>query len=56
MWFHVLKAVGSMRFARSASWQFREADSQFLHLALYARDVAGLVVPPAGKIPPRLSG
>jgi hypothetical protein len=45
-----------MRFSQSMSWQFREADSQFLHLALYARDAAGLLVAPSADIPPRLAG
>lgn len=44
-----------MRFSQSASWQFREADSQFLHLALYARDAAGLIVAPSADIPPHLA-
>lgn len=45
-----------MRFSRTASWKFREPDSQFLHLALYARDVAGLDVTPSEEIPPHLAG
>jgi hypothetical protein len=45
-----------MRFSQSASWQFREADSQFLHLALFARYAAGLIVAPSADIPPHLAG
>jgi hypothetical protein len=45
-----------MRFSRSASWHFREADSQFLHVAIYARDAAGLHVPPSADMPPHLAG
>jgi len=39
----------------TASWRFRQKDSQFLHLALFARDAAGLVIEPAARIPPRLT-
>lgn len=45
-----------MQVAQSGSWQFREADSQILHVALYARDVAGLHVATSADIPPKLAG
>jgi hypothetical protein len=44
-----------MQFAGSASWRLRQADSQFLQIALFARDSAGLAVKPAVHIPPPLA-
>jgi hypothetical protein len=44
-----------MQVSRSASWRFRQADSQFLHLALFARDAAGLAIRPSVEIPLRLT-
>src|SRR5262249_51913865 len=38
------------------SWRFMEDEAQFLHLALFARDAAGLAVGRAGDIPPPLAG
>lgn len=45
-----------MQFPQTGSWQFREADPQLLHLALYARDAGDLPVPAAADVPPRLAG
>jgi len=44
-----------MKLSRSTSWRLRQADSNFLHLALFARDAAGLPVKPAAHIPPSLA-
>jgi hypothetical protein len=45
-----------MQIAGRPSWRFEEDDAGDLHLALFARDTAGLEVPPALDIPPPLSG
>jgi hypothetical protein len=45
-----------MQIAGRPSWRFEEDDAGNLHLALFARDAAGLEVPPALDIPPPLSG
>jgi hypothetical protein len=42
--------------AGSPSWRFMEDDAQFLHLALFMRDAAGLAVTRSDDIPPRLAG
>ena len=44
-----------MQRSRSASWRFRQADSQLLHVALFTREAAGLRVEPSRNIPPRLT-
>jgi hypothetical protein len=44
-----------MQVAGRSSWRFEENDAGDLHLALFARDVAGLQVPSAPDIPPPLS-
>jgi hypothetical protein len=44
-----------MQAAGSASWRFEEGDSQLLHLALFFRDAAGLLVPPSPDVPPPLA-
>jgi len=45
-----------MRYAGFPSWRFMEDEAQFLHLALFARDAAGLAVERADDIPPHLAG
>lgn len=45
----------AMQLAGRPSWRFEENDAGDLHLALFARDAAGLQVPPAPDIPPPLS-
>ena len=45
-----------MRKSGSPSWRFMEDDAQFLHLALFVRDAAGLTVARSDDIPPRLAG
>ena len=40
----------------SGSWRFGHGDMGYLHTALFVRDAAGLPVPPAADIPPRLAG
>ena len=42
--------------AGSPSWRFIEDDAQFLHLALFMRDAAGLAVAHSDDIPPPLAG
>lgn len=42
--------------AGSPSWRFMEDDAQFLHLALFMRDAAGLAVTRSDDIPPSLAG
>jgi hypothetical protein len=44
-----------MQLAGQASWRFEVGNAQFLHLALFARDAAGLAVPHSADIPPRLT-
>jgi len=44
-----------MQLAGQSSWRFSEKDGGDLHLALLARDGAGLEVHPASDIPPPLS-
>jgi hypothetical protein len=44
-----------MQVAGRSSWRFEEDDAGTLQLALFARDAAGLQVPPAPDIPPPLS-
>src|SRR5215469_9595183 len=44
-----------MQLAGRTSWRFGENDGGNLDLALFARDAAGLEVPPAPDIPPPLS-
>jgi hypothetical protein len=44
-----------MQVAGRSSWRFEENDAGDLHLALFARDAAGLQVLPAPDIPPPLS-
>jgi hypothetical protein len=41
--------------AGSPSWRFMEGDAQFLHLALFMRDAAGLAVTRSDDIPPPLA-
>lgn len=45
-----------MQIAGRPSWRFEENDAGNLHLALFARDAAGLEVLPAPDVPPPLSG
>lgn len=45
-----------MRKSGSPSWRFMEDDAQFLHLAVFMRDAAGLTVARSDDIPPRLAG
>jgi hypothetical protein len=40
----------------TSSWRFMEDDAQFLHLALFMRDAAGLAVTRPDDIPPPLAG
>ena len=40
----------------TSSWRFMEDDAQFLHLALFMRDAAGLAATRSDDIPPRLAG
>ncbi len=40
----------------SGSWRFEDDNAQYLNHALFVRDGAGLVVPSAADIPPRLAG
>jgi hypothetical protein len=42
--------------AGSPSWRFMEDDAQFLHLALFMRDAAGLAVTRLDDIPPPSAG
>jgi len=44
-----------MQLAERPSWRFEENNAGDLHLALFARDAAGLHVSPAPDIPPPLS-
>jgi hypothetical protein len=46
----------TVRKTGSSSWRFAEGDAQFLHVALFVRDTAGLVVQGSDDIPPRLAG
>ena len=45
-----------MRKAGSPSWRFMEDEAQFLHLALFMRDAAGLPIARSDDIPPQLAG
>jgi hypothetical protein len=44
-----------MQLSGSSSWRFEEDNAQFLHLALFARDAAGLAPPGSPDLPPPLS-
>lgn len=44
-----------MQSSRSTSWRFRQGNSQLLHLALFTRDAAGLVIKSSADIPPPLT-